>query len=136
MVLPPINYLAVLIAAIANMVIGMFWYSQMLFAKPWMSALGKTEEEINKSSAGPKYVINTIASIILAYVLSNVIAFAQARTVLLGIETGLLTWIGFAVTLLLPVYLFESRPIKLYFIYIGYQLISFIVMGIILAIWV
>jgi hypothetical protein len=118
------------------MVIGMFWYSQILFAKPWMSALGKTPEEINTSSAGPKYVINTIASIILAYVLANVIAFAQARTVLLGIEIGLLTWIGFAVTLLLPVYLFESRPIRLYFIYIGYQLISFVVMGIILAIWV
>jgi hypothetical protein len=131
-----INYLAVLIAAVAAMFLGMFWYSPMLFGKTWMAALGKTEEEIKKGSTGPIYVINTVANLILAYVLAWATRYAGAVNAIDGAKVGIWVWLGFVVTTLLPVYLFEMRPIKVYFIYIVYQLISFIVMGIILAIWV
>jgi hypothetical protein len=48
----PINYLAVLVAALVPMIIGFAWYSPALFAKKWMAILGKTEEEIKKSWPG------------------------------------------------------------------------------------
>lgn len=35
-----INWLPVLVAAIANMAIGGFWYSPVLFAKQWMKLVG------------------------------------------------------------------------------------------------
>jgi hypothetical protein len=131
-----INYLAILIAAVVSMFIGMFWYSQMLFGKTWMAAIGKTEEDIKKASTGPLYVINTVANLILAYVLAWATRYAGAVNAIDGAKIGIWVWLGFVVTTLLPVYLFEMRPIKTYFIYIGYQLISLIIMGIILAIWV
>ena len=37
-----INYLAVLIAAVAGWVAGALWY--MALAKPWMAAVGTTQE--------------------------------------------------------------------------------------------
>lgn len=131
-----VNYLAVLIAAVINMAVGFVWYSPALFAKPWMKALGKSPEDLKGAATGPLYMINTVASLILAYVLAHFVKFSGATTALMGLQTGIWAWIGFVITILLPVYLFESRPIKLYFIYISYQLVSFILMGIILAIWV
>jgi len=131
-----INYLAVLIAGVINMAIGMFWYSPALFAKPWLVALGKTPEDIKQSSAGPIYVINTVASLVTAYVLAMFIKMLNETTAIGGAKIGVWVWLGFVVMTVLPTYLYEMRPRKLYFIYISYQLISFIIMGIVLAIWV
>jgi hypothetical protein len=131
-----VNYLAVLIAALINIFLGMLWYSPAMFAKAWLASIGKTPEEISGSSAGVYYVINTVASLILAYVLAMFIRFAGANTAVLGAQTGIWVWLGFVVTTLLPGYMFEKRSFKTYFIFIGYQLISFILMGIVLAIWV
>lgn len=131
-----INLLAVLLAAVLNMVLGALWYSPVLFAKTWMAALGKTEDEIRKNSPGPIYAINTIGNLVLAYVLAHIIDYAQATTVVQGAQTGFWVWLGFLVPVLLTVYMFEMRSIKLYFIFISYQLIALVLEGIILAIWV
>ena len=131
-----VNLLAVLIAAVINMAIGALWYSPALFAKAWLVAQGKTPEEIKTSSAGIIYVVNTIGYLVLAYVLAHVVYFAQAATVVQGAQAGFWVWLGFLVPPLLTVYLFEMRNIKLYFIYIVYQLIALILEGIVLAIWV
>ena len=40
MLLMCVNLWAVLGSAVATMVIGFLWYSPMLFAKPWMVAMG------------------------------------------------------------------------------------------------
>ncbi len=131
-----INLLAVLLAAVLNMVLGALWYSPVLFAKPWIASIGKTEDEIKKSSPGFIYAINTIGNLVLAYVLAHFIDYAQAATVVQGAQTGFWVWLGFLVPVLLTVYMFEMRSIKLYFIFISYQLIALVLEGIILAIWV
>ncbi|RPI15910.1 MAG: DUF1761 domain-containing protein [Ignavibacteriae bacterium] len=132
---PSINLLAVLLAAIINMVLGMLWYSPFMFGKLWMTSIGKTDEELKNNSPGPLYMINTIASLVMAYVLAHFVNYLQATNVVQGAQVGFWIWIGFIVTALIPVYLFEMRPKRLYFIYIGYQLVSLVIMGIILAIW-
>jgi len=35
-----INLWSMLVAAIATMVVGFLWYSPLLFARPWMVAMG------------------------------------------------------------------------------------------------
>ena len=42
-----INYLAILIAAVASWLAGAVWY--MALAKPWMAAIGVTAEQIKMS---------------------------------------------------------------------------------------
>src|SRR5512138_103341 len=120
-----VNYLAVLIAALINIFLGFLWYSPAMFAKAWITSIGKTPEEISSGSSGIYYVINTVASLILAYVLALFIHYAGANTALFGAECGIFAWLGFVVTSLLPGYMFEKRSFKTYFIFIGYQLISF-----------
>jgi hypothetical protein len=45
MLLMCVNLLSVLGAAVATMVIGFLWYSPLLFAKPWMVAMGYDPED-------------------------------------------------------------------------------------------
>ena len=82
------------------------------------------------------YVINTIGNIVLAYVLAHVVRYVQVSSAMQGAQVGFWIWLGFLVPTLLTVYMFEGRKIKLYFIYISYQLIALVLEGIILTIWI
>ncbi|MBX4189933.1 DUF1761 domain-containing protein [Candidatus Parcubacteria bacterium] len=128
-----INFWAVLSAAIATFVIGALWYSPALFAKPWMKAVGKRPEELGNPTASMLGMF--IASLITAYILAHFIQYANATTAHLGMQAGFWAWLGFVATSTLAVYLFEGRPKKLWLMFNGYQLISFLVMGAILAVW-
>ncbi len=128
-----VNWFAILVAAIANMVIGALWYSPLLFGKAWMRASGKSDMK----GSGKLYLLNFIASILIAYVLVHAIRYAAGNvpTMSDGLMVSVINWLGFLVAGVLPVYLFEGRNKTLYFLYITYQLISFLVMGAILSSW-
>ena len=49
--LPPINYLAVLVAGIVIFVLGGLWYSPVLFAKRWIALQGRTVEQERAQAA-------------------------------------------------------------------------------------
>ncbi len=84
---------------------------------------------------GLTYVVNTIASLVFAYVLAHLIKFSLTTTFSQGVMIGFWVWLGFVVTTVIPGYMYESRPKMLYFLFIIYQLISITLMGGLLAIW-
>ena len=71
---PSINLIPVIIAAVVNMVLGMLWYSPYLFGKYWMKVQGKTSDKVSSSGAGIMYVLNTITSLVFAYVLAHILS--------------------------------------------------------------
>jgi len=71
-----VNLWAVLGSAVATMVIGFLWYSPALFGKPWMLAMGYDPEDKAKiaemqKTAGPKYGIAFLASLLSAFMLGK-----------------------------------------------------------------
>lgn len=130
-----INYVAVLIAAIAQMVVGSLWYSPMLFGKTWMKAAGKTEKDIKESNKAQLYTVSFIGALIMAFVLAHVVVLAAAITILDGIATGFWMWLGFVFTTSLINGIFESKPLRLYLVDNGYHLVSLALMGVVLALW-
>ena len=48
-----INYLAVLVAALATFFLGALWYSPILFAKAWMRAHDYTPEKLHQMKKKP-----------------------------------------------------------------------------------
>jgi hypothetical protein len=136
---PTINLIPVIIAGVINMVIGALWYSPFVIGKLWMRSMGKTDEEIKQGFSGAAmglvYVVNTIASLLFAYVLAHIIKFASLTTFTQGANAGFWVWLGFVVTTVIPGYLYEGRPKLLYFLFIIYQLISIVLMGGVIAMW-
>ncbi len=132
-----INYLAVLVCGIIYMAVGALWYSPLLFGKIWTAAMGKTEQELKEMQKGvwKTYLLSFISALVMAFVLAHIIDFARADTAVEGLQTGLWVWLGFVITTGLAAVIFEGRSKRLYFIYNGYMLVTFLIMGLVLAVW-
>jgi hypothetical protein len=135
-----VNLWSVLVAAVATMVVGFLWYSPVLFARPWMLAMGydpedKAKLEQMRKSAGPAYAISFVASLVMAFVLAKIIDIATVDSAFYGMKIGFAVWLGFVTTVQLTAKLFGNQSTKLYLINTGYQLVCYLAMGAILAVW-
>jgi hypothetical protein len=128
-----INWLAVVVAALVPMVLGALWYSPALFARPWLRAVGRTMEELSGARIG--YALSAVAALVTAAVLAYVVDWAGAGSFGDGLLTGAVVWLGFVATVLAVTTYFGGRPLALWAINAGYQLVSYALMGAILAAW-
>jgi Protein of unknown function (DUF1761) len=129
-----INFLALLVAAIAKLAVGSVWYSPVLFAKPWRDFVGVSEAEM-KAGLAKAMGVDFIASLVMAFVLVHAVVYAGAVTASQGVIVGFFNWLGFVAAVTLPQVFYERRPLKLFLINNGYLLISLVIMGAILAVW-
>ena len=133
-----VNYLAVVGAAVAAFVIGMVWYSPLLFGKAWSAAHGYTPEKVATMKAGgmgKAYAASLIGSLVTALVIGILVDRMDVLTALGGAKVGGLAWLGFAAPIGLSANLFSDKPFSLWLIDTGYQLVYLIAMGLILAKW-
>ncbi|MEK7250519.1 MAG: DUF1761 domain-containing protein [Bacteroidota bacterium] len=131
-----INWLAILVAAIIPMVVGGLWYSNMLFAKQWMALMGKTEEEIKKDfNPARTYGITFVMCIVMAYVMDYFVHYTMSATFLQGAKIGFALWLGMAVTTAYQSVTFQGVKQGLYTMNMGYNLVSMLLMGGVLAVW-
>jgi hypothetical protein len=135
-----INLWSVLVAAIATMVAGFLWYSPLLFARPWMVLMGYDPDDNAKlaemqKGAGKMYALSFLASLLSALVLAKIISITTVNSAFYGMKIGFAVWLGFVATVQLTSVLFAKQPAKLYLINTGYQLVCYLAMGAILAVW-
>ncbi|WP_439601923.1 DUF1761 domain-containing protein [Devosia sp.] len=130
----PINWLAVLVAAIIRMAVGFAWYSPPLFLKPWQASTGITPETM-RAGLGKAMVVDIIASLIMAFALANIIVGANITDWLNGALAGFWVWLGFMATLMVSLWGYENRSLKLIAINLGNNLIALMLMGALLAVW-
>ena len=127
-----LNWLAILVAAASGFVIGGLWYGP-LFQKPWMRLSGMTKEKGAQGNIaltfGGAYLLNLIAAAGIA-----LLAGPQAGW-LAGLHTGAFAALFFVATALGVIYLFERRPLGLWFINAAYQVVNFAAMGAIVGAW-
>jgi len=126
-----LNYLAVVVAAVASFVFGAVWYGSL--GKPWMDAVGKTEEEI-KSSGQPLPVlmaITIVAQLVMAWVLAGLIGHLGKGhvTILNGLTSGAFVWLGFVATTLIVNHGYQGARWKLTLIDGGHWLIVLMIQG-------
>jgi len=88
------NYIAILIAAVAGFAWGAAYY--MTLSKPWLAAVGRTEP--NKSVA--PFMISFVALVIMAFVLAGSIGHLGPGNVSVknGVISGVIIWAGFVAT--------------------------------------
>ena len=133
--MPPVNWLAVIVAALSTFLIGGLWYSPALFGKAWMKENGLTEEGMKKSNMakifGTAFILGLIASINLAMFLGP----DPNMDASMGAFYGFLAGFGWVATFVGTHYLFERKSLKLFLINAGYSVVSLTVMGVIIGAW-
>lgn len=130
----PINFWAVLVAALVKMVVGAIWYSPPLFAGPWQKLTGVSEADM-KAALPKAMAVDLIGSLVMAFVLVHAVVYAGASTLALGAAVGFLNWLGFVATVAIAQVTYERRPLRLFLINNGALLVSLVLMGAILAVW-
>jgi hypothetical protein len=146
---PPINWLAVIVAAIVIFVLGGLWYSPVLFAKRWVALQGKTEEQMKAEAASANmpllYVGAAVTSLLIAFTLALILAHIGRDPAMAepgggvsaghGAIIGLMCWLGFAASTSYATATFSGKPKQLWLIDTAYNLVCFVIAGIILAVW-
>jgi len=135
-----LNWLAILVAAMASMIVGFVWYSPVLFAKPWTREMGydlndKAKMDEMRKHAGPAYAGSFVAALIAAFTLALILHGLRAESLHFGLMASFHIWLGFVATVQFTGALFARQSMKLFAINTGYQLACYLVMGAILVLW-
>ncbi len=127
------NWLAIIVATVAAFALGGAWYAKGLFGGAWMQDVGLTEDDAKNANMprtfGGAFILQLIAAMTLATILG------PESTWLSGVKTGLIVGIGILATAYGVTYLFEQRPLRLFRINAGYNVVLLAIMGAIIGGW-
>ena len=133
-----INYLAVLLAAIAAWCTGAVWYT--VFSKQWLAAIGRTKKDVKKMKPGTfgyyaPFILAFVANLLMAFMLAGVMFHASGGQMTLrgGLISALLVWLGFVVTTIVVNNAFAGRQWMVSWIDAGHWLAALLVSGLILG---
>jgi hypothetical protein len=146
MPLPTVNYLSVLVAGIVIFLLGGLWYSPILFAKKWIALQGKTEEQLRAGTAGSNMPLMYVSAFICGLIIAWAIAILANHFVpatplntggwaLRGAKLGMFCWFGFAAPTSYAMAIFSLKPKQMWLIDTTYNLVSFMLAGVILMVW-
>lgn len=126
-----LNWLAVVIAAAAYFVLGAIWYSNALFGKQYRAAIGANEDEVMNA---PALVTNAVGWFVTALALGLVSSAIGADSLGDGLAIGFVAWFGFIATNRAVANAYEGKGMELGKINGPYNLLGFLIMGVILAV--
>ena len=134
--MPPINYVAIIAAAVASWLAGAVWYG--VLGKQWLAALGWTEADVagpdgkRRMPMGPM-ILSFVAALIMAFMLSGLMGHVGPISVRSGIISGALVWVGFVATTIAVNNAFQKRKAMLTVIDGGHWLFALVVQGAVLG---
>jgi hypothetical protein len=113
-----VNWLAVLVAAVARFAIGGVWFAPFGFGPAW-----------------GRLAVDFVAGLVLAWVLANLLQFLGVNRWMAGARVSFFLWLGFIAMPFLSATVFEGRPLRLFAIVAGFWLVCVVVMGGIIGGW-
>lgn len=127
-----IDWLGIVVAAVAAMIIGALWYGP-IFGASWLAHVGKTREEL-QGQGGIGYLVALLGAFFTALILTYVTQWAGAGGDFIeGMLTGAVMWVGFTLSTVVTGGVFEGKPWGLIMINSGNALLTFLITGGIVA---
>lgn len=137
MLIPSINYIAVVLATISTMVVGFVWYTPRVFGNYWMKT-AKVDPGPAASAVAP-IVVTIVVSFISAWVLAAATTVTQAfqggSYLVAALLAGIVLWAGFTAARFITHDAFERRPAGLTILNIAHELVTVLVMAVIIGVW-
>jgi hypothetical protein len=136
--LSQINYLAVGVAAIIFWCVGSAWFSPLLMSALWVAELKRHNVLLQRPSSNTlltKMLLTFGANLLASLAMAWLVVMTNSSTVSSGLMLGIITVLGFAVTTLGQVFIWENRSVKLFLIDIGYPALGIIITAVLLSVW-
>lgn len=120
--------LPVIVCGIVYMILGMIWYSPMLFGSLWVKLTGKKMEEMDKSNLGTMYGSSFVASMIMAWIIGIMLNALGITTLAMSLQFGFMAWLGFSFVSTYIQNMYQGKPLHLTVVDSGYFLVSILLM--------
>lgn len=130
-----VNYLAVLVAAVAYFVLGAIWYIPPVMGNAWQRAGGI---EVAEGGPNPILFVGTLVAYVVAGLATAVLAVGTGTdTVAEGALLGLIVGIGYAFTAAAVSALYDRKPQPMAWWLINgiFNVIGLVVVAIIVSVW-
>lgn len=130
-----VNWIAVVVAAIADWLLGAVWFT--VFATQWRAGLRLAPDELQGYMSHPNfwpYVIAFLCSLLLAYVIASLLSGALSHGLFRGIAIGILIGLAAGAAMITEM-TFEVRSGPFILLAAAYPFLGCILMGIILGVW-
>jgi hypothetical protein len=127
-----INYLAVILAALAAFFLGFFWYT-IIFAKPWQKEIGMGDQggDVQPPNLGKLLIGSLVLEIMMAFALATFIG--KDADWVMGLTKGAIVGVAFVGFAFGVNYLFEGKSLRHWLINAGYNAVVFAAMGAIIG---
>lgn len=113
-----VNPLAILAGVGAHMILGMLWYSPLLFGPLWMRCVKINAKDMNMHAG---HIIGAaLVGLTLTLSLAHFIDVLGVTTCRTALEYALLLWLGFIATTKFSDVIWQGRSITAYFIEAGH----------------
>jgi hypothetical protein len=130
-----LNYIHILVAALAYFIIGALWYS-VLFQKPWMAAIGaKAPTEEAKKGMPLMFAITFVLNFVICFAVAVVLHFVQPMSIVPAVKVGALLGACFVGTSCAMNNMYAQRPVVLTLIDAGYHVAGIIMTSVLLTLW-
>ena len=130
-----IQFWPVLVATIAYFALGAVWYSDVLFAKPWMAGQGITRDTMDRSGLATSMVTTFLLELLALYVLAVVLVSMGIDGWANGAVAGFVIGVGIGAVPMAVTAAYETRPWSLLWINAGYHVVAMTLAGLIIGIW-
>lgn len=125
-----VSVLPLITGGVFNMLLGALWYSNVLFAKPWMREAGVTDEDVaDTSNMGLVYGMTFATALLTSYVI-GFIMINLGVGLFEALVAAILVWLGADLPMIVKNWGFEGRAVKLGIINHGYQLVVYLVVAV------
>jgi hypothetical protein len=129
------NYLAIVIAAVAAWLAGAGWY--MALGRTWMAALaitpGKMQAARQEPGAYLPFIYAFAAELVMAWTFAGLLGHIGPLSLRNGIISAAFCWLGFVMTTMLVNNSFAKRDWRLMWIDGGHWLLVLVLMGAIIG---
>lgn len=129
------NYWAIAVAWLINVVVGGLWYSPVGFAKQWEAHTGVDIMAMPEREASSALGSVAVSALVQATVLAIIINSVGATTVTDGLLTGLVLWLGMCAATTVGTTLYQRLGWRFWWLTTSYFLLVTTADGAILAAW-
>lgn len=130
-----LNYWAILVAWLFNIVLGAWWYSPMGFQRLWSKLSGVDMMKMPKDAANRAIGLVALSALLQTIILAIIVHSMDITTAMKGLEVGLLLWFGLTAVTTVGNTLYSRLSLKFWWLNASFFLVVMTVGAVILAVW-
>lgn len=133
-----VNILAIIVASIVNIVVGMLWFSPMILGKQWMKLVNKRESDVHMTTTEILFTI--VNAILISTGINSVLQYSLMLSGLdkfpNAIATSFMITLTFVATTLFNSVIFERTRKKLFLINLSHNFVTYLLMCLVLTLFI